>query len=81
MLLFGILGGSFVSLSGSGPVVDALSKLTPNAWALDGFTQLGLGNGIESLLPSLAALVVMAVVLFAVSVALFRRRQSEFLTA
>jgi ABC-2 type transport system permease protein len=81
MLLFGILGGSFVSLSGSGPVVDMLSKLTPNAWALDGFTQLGLGNGIESLLPSLAALLVMAAVLFAVSVALFRRRQSEFLTA
>jgi ABC-2 type transport system permease protein len=81
MLLFGILGGSFVSLSGAGPVINALSRITPNAWALDGFTQLGLGRGIPALIPSLVGLLAMAVILFTISVMLFRRRQSDFLAA
>jgi ABC-2 type transport system permease protein len=81
MLLFGILGGSFVSLDNAGPVVEAISRLTPNAWALDGFTLLGLGQGVEAILPAVIALLIMAAVLFVVSVLLFRRRQSDFLVA
>ncbi len=79
MLGFGILGGSFVPLSESGPVLDALSKLTPNAWALDGFTALAEGGGLATIVPIVGALLVMAVVLFALSAFIFRQRQSTLL--
>lgn len=80
MLIFGILGGSFVSLSNAGPAVDALSKITPNAWALDGFTSLALGEGLSSLVVPITALLVMGAVLFVIAVVVFRRRQSAFIT-
>ncbi|HEX5809243.1 MAG TPA: ABC transporter permease, partial [Anaerolineales bacterium] len=44
MLIFGILGGSFINLEQMPPLVRTLSKITPNAWGLDGFTTLALGG-------------------------------------
>ncbi len=79
-LLFGILGGSFVPLENAWPVLDALSRITPNRWALDGFTALASGETAAVLMP-VAALLVMAVVLFAVAALIFRRRQGALLTA
>ena len=79
-LLFGILGGSFVPLENAWPVLDALSRITPNRWALDGFTALASGETAAVLMP-VAALLVMAVVLFAVAALIFRRRQGVLLTA
>ncbi|MBK7219265.1 MAG: ABC transporter permease [Candidatus Promineofilum sp.] len=79
-LLFGILGGSFVPLENAWPALDALSRITPNRWALDGFTALASGETAAVLMP-VAALLVMAVVLFAVAALIFRRRQGALLTA
>ncbi|MEZ0396147.1 MAG: ABC transporter permease [Anaerolineales bacterium] len=74
MLIFGLLGGSFVDLSFMPPWVQAISKITPNAWGLDGFTTLALGGGIGLLLKPILALLAMGGVLFTVSLMLFSRR-------
>ncbi len=74
MLTFGILGGSFIPAdSFSGPL-KSLRLITPNGWAMDGFNQLNTGQTLDDITGPLLALAVMAAVLFAVSVYLFRRR-------
>lgn len=77
MLSFGILGGSFVPLNQSSSLLQALSKITPNAWALDGFSALATGGTLNDLLLPLSALALMAVTLFAVAALIFRRRQTS----
>jgi len=74
MLTFGILGGNFVSVAGMPEWFRLLGKITPNAWGLDGFVALGLGDGLPQIAGTLAGLLVMAVVLFLVSVWILRRR-------
>ena len=80
-LLFGILGGSFVPLDDAWPALDWLSRITPNRWALDGFTALAAGEPAAAVFNPIAALLLMAVVLFAVAALVFRRRQGALLTA
>ena len=73
MLMFGVLGGSF---GDNFPLPDfllALGKITPNAWGIKGFTGLASGGVLGDVLPNIIALSVMAVVLFTVSVWLFRK--------
>ncbi len=74
MLIFGILGGSFINLEQMSPVIQALSKITPNAWGLDGFTTLALGGTLADLATPITALLIMGTVLFGVSVMLFNRK-------
>lgn len=74
MLIFGILGGSFINLEQMHPIVQALSKITPNAWGLDGFTTLALGGTLADLVVPIAALLIMGTVLFGISVVLFNRK-------
>ena len=77
MLTFGILGGSFIPAdSFSGPL-KGLRLLTPNGWAMDGFNLLNTGRTLSDIGEPILALVIMAVVLFAVSVYLFRQRWSS----
>ena len=78
-LIFGILGGSFVPGQQMGPVFNALSRITPNSWAMDGFVSLASGEGLSGILLPVAALLAMAAILFIVSAAMFRRRQSGML--
>ena len=73
MLIFGILGGSFISLEQLPPLIQMLSKITPNAWGLDGFTTLALGGTLKNLYEPISALMIMGAVLFAISVLLFNR--------
>lgn len=73
MLIFGILGGSFINLEQLPPFVRALSKITPNAWGLDGFTTLALGGGLPQLVEPITALLVMGASLFVVSAVIFSR--------
>lgn len=80
MLIFGILGGSFVPGMEFGPVLQYAGMITPNRWAQDGFVSLASGDGLAALATPLAALLIMAAALFVVSAALFRRRQSSLLT-
>ena len=74
MLTFGILGGSFVSLENMPAWFQAISKITPNAWGLDGFTTLALGGSLNQILGPVAALVIMGAVLFTTAVVLINRR-------
>jgi ABC-2 type transport system permease protein len=74
MLIFGILGGSFINLDQMHPMVQTLSKITPNAWGLDGFTTLALGGTLADLVIPVTALLIMGSVLFGISVVLFNRK-------
>lgn len=79
MLTFGILGGSFIPAdSFSGPL-QSLRLLTPNGWAMEGFNLLNTGRTLTDITGPVTALVVMAAVLFAVSVYLFRRRWASMI--
>jgi ABC-2 type transport system permease protein len=73
MLIFGILGGSFINLEQFPPLMQIISKITPNAWGLDGFTTLALGGTLKNLTEPITALLIMGVVLFGISVVLFNR--------
>jgi ABC-2 type transport system permease protein len=73
MLIFGILGGGFINLDQMHPAMRLVSKITPNAWGLDGFTALARGGSLASLVEPVGALLLMGAVLFAVAVALFNR--------
>jgi ABC-2 type transport system permease protein len=74
MLSFGLLGGSFIDLNKMHPLIQALSKITPNAWGLDGFTTLALGGTLSDLRQPILALLIMGIVLFGISVVLFNRK-------
>ena len=74
MLTFGILGGSFLSLDNMPAWFQSLSKITPNAWGLDGFTILALGGGLSEIMGPVTALVIMGALLFAVAVIIINRR-------
>jgi ABC-2 type transport system permease protein len=80
MLSFGILGGSFVPLDQSSPLLESLGMITPNKWALDGFMALADGGTLTDLAVPLAALLGMAVALFFVAAFIFRRRQTVLVT-
>ena len=73
MLIFGILGGSFINIDQMPSLVQTLSKITPNAWGLDGFTTLALGGRLPNLTEPISALVIMGALLFGISVLLFSR--------
>jgi len=73
MLIFGILGGSFITLEQLPPLVQTLSRITPNAWGLDGFTTLALGGTLRNLGEPILALFIMGAVLFGISVLMFSR--------
>lgn len=74
MLLFGILGGSFFSLEDAAPWLQNVASITPNAWALRGFTQLALGRDLMAISPILLALLSMTAILFIVSIFFARKR-------
>ena len=73
MLLFGILGGSFFGGTLTG-ALGLVGKITPNAWAMDGFTTLARGGDLADLAPDIAALLLMGALLLVISVALFNRK-------
>lgn len=75
MLMFGILGGSFIDISNMSPFVQWLSKITPNAWGLDGFTTLAQGGTVVDIATPLVALFVMGTLLFGVAVVVFNRKR------
>ncbi|MBL8099390.1 MAG: ABC transporter permease [Anaerolineales bacterium] len=74
MLIFAIMGGSFLSTENMPDFVQTLSKITPNAWALDGFTSLAFGGDTASLTTPLLALLTMGILLFLVSAVLFGKK-------
>jgi ABC-2 type transport system permease protein len=73
MLLFGLLGGSFFGRTLPG-TLETISKITPNAWGQKGFTILARGGGLEDLWPTIAGLLVMAIILLTISIVIFTRK-------
>jgi len=67
MLIFGLLGGSFFDLSNLPKWVQGFSRITPNAWGLDGFSTLALGGTLKNILTPVGVLFGMGIVLFAIS--------------
>jgi len=74
MLAFGILGGSFYDISAMPQWLRWISFITPNAWALQGFTDLAEGDGFAGIAVPVAGLLAMGVILLALTVFLFLRR-------
>jgi ABC-2 type transport system permease protein len=74
MLTFGILGGTFIQTSVMPGWFQIISKITPNAWGLDGFTILGLGGTLTNLGKPLLGLAVLGTALFVLSILIFSRR-------
>jgi len=76
VLVFGLalLGGNFVVVSGSPPLVRTLALLTPNGWALRGFVDLSTGPHTMAVVwgPLAAILAISAAV--AIVTALLARR-------
>jgi ABC-2 type transport system permease protein len=73
-LTFGILGGSFISLDNLPAWLRAASRITPNAWGLDGFLTLASGGRAADVAIPVLALLAMGGGLFAIAVAIMRRR-------
>jgi ABC-2 type transport system permease protein len=74
MLTFGILGGTFINTDNMPAWFRLVTKITPNAWGVDGFTTLALGGGLKDILTPILALLVMGSALFTVAVVLINRR-------
>lgn len=74
MLIFGILGGSFIQLDQMPSWFQTISKITPNAWGLEGFTTLALGGTLGNLTEPILALLIMGGLLFAIATLLFSRQ-------
>jgi ABC-2 type transport system permease protein len=74
MLIFGILGGTFTDLEQMPAAIRTFSRITPNAWGLDGFTTLALGGTLPNLVEPITALLIMGAVLFGIAVMLFNRQ-------
>jgi ABC-type multidrug transport system permease subunit len=74
MLLFGVLGGSFFDLSMLPDWIQIVNKVTPNAWAIEGFRILSVGGVLEDIIPEITALLIMGAVLFTFSTLLISKR-------
>ena len=74
MLTFGILGGTFINMDNMPAWFRYITKITPNAWGMDGFTTLALGGGVHDILTPILALLFMGLILFVIAVLLFNRR-------
>jgi ABC-2 type transport system permease protein len=74
MLTFGILGGTFINTENMPEWFRVVTKITPNAWGVDGFTTLALGGGLREILTPIIALLIMGALLFTVAALLFNRR-------
>ena len=74
MLLFGILGGSFFDLSMLPDWISVINRITPNAWAIDGFYLLSVGGKLGDITQNILALIIMGILLLVVSTILIKRR-------
>jgi ABC-2 type transport system permease protein len=74
MLTFGILGGTFVNIDAMPTWFRYITKVTPNAWGIDGFNTLAQGGGLQDVLTPIIALIIMGLILFFIALLLFNRR-------
>jgi len=75
ILIFGILGGNFTTTLNYPDWLITVSKLTLNYWGIEGFSDLTWrGLGLIDILPEVGALVIFAVIAFALAVWRFQKR-------
>lgn len=74
-LTFGMLGGTFISMDNMPAWFRVFSKITPNAWGMDGFTTLALGGRLADIRTPVAALLAMGTLLFVMAVLILNRRE------
>ncbi len=74
MLLFGIMGGSFLPAEVFPQALRVVRLITPNAWALDALAELSLGATLTDIWLPIVVLLGMAAVLFTIAVIFFRQR-------
>lgn len=77
MLIFGMLGGSFISLNNMPGWFITLSNITPNAWGIAGFEILATGGSLADLGRVILPLLGMGLGLFLVAAFVFSRRGME----
>lgn len=73
-LTFGLMGGSFINTDYMPESFRLISKITPNAWGLDGFSTLAMGGKLADIGVPVLALVAMGAALFAVAAVILARR-------
>ena len=74
-LTFGALGGSFFPAANFTGVIDTISKLTLNRWAMDGLIILLVeGGGFADIVPQASVLAVVGLVTFGLALFAFQRR-------
>ena len=72
--LFAILGGNFFPPGSLPPLLEKAALLTPNGWALNGFTTLALDRGhLGDVIRPIVVLLVMAAVIGGFAITRFRR--------
>lgn len=74
MLIFGLLGGTFIPITSLSEPVRWIARITPNYWANLGFGTLSAGGELADILPMVGWLLAMAAILFTVSVLAARER-------
>ena len=74
-LIFGALGGSFFPATNLTGVVDSISRLTVNRWAMEGLTTLTIGGGsFADIVDEAAVLGGIGIVTFVLALFAFHRR-------
>jgi ABC-2 type transport system permease protein len=75
LLVFGLalLGGNFIFVSVSPSLIRRLALLTPNGWALRGFTDLATGASAHAVVQPIVAILAFSLVIGGVA-AVFSRR-------
>lgn len=73
MLLFGVLGNSFGQDFQLPDWLQAVGRITPNAWGVQAFARLAQGGTLADIAPAIGALLLMAAVLFGISAARLSR--------
>ena len=65
MFVFSALGGTWFPLEGAGKTFAALGRLTPGAWAMDGFQDILIrGLGVSAIWPGIGVMLVYAIGFF-----------------
>lgn len=72
-IVLAVFGGSFFPIGFGPAALDAVSRLTPHRWLLDGFRELGAGGSLGDVTASIVALSIFAVVTGAVGLRSARR--------
>ena len=73
-LIFAGLAGNFTPRQSLPQWLQTASYISPNAWGLEGFMKLAGSGTLTDILGPIAALLIMAVVLFSVALLAFRRQ-------